>query len=352
MSTQQQRSYKTSNLKENRNENVQSSPREVAIPGVIDDEKASSPFSKQQAKSSPFKAASSTSNLSPPGIVRTNRSGASPGIPPIPQRSPVEDTTSSRASARSVEHQSTDTTPQSAKGYCPVSGAPMLDPRPIMAPSGAPCGPEAGRDYSVCGRTGTVIPALPPMPSASLRNSGRCEAESPPRPAPLPLPTGPRPVATSSSRSASLPRRPQSAQSAAAASAFSQFTSSSAREKPRRKSDGAAKELCYPPHVCSAVRHGRYEDVEAALCAGFPPNYADEYGNTLFHIACQNGKRRVAKLVIKYGCNANAQNLRGHTGLHFLFAYGYAEMAEYFISKGADEYIKNSLGNATRAGIK
>jgi len=48
----------------------------------------------------------------------------------------------------------------------------------------------------------------------------------------------------------------------------------------------------------------------------------------------------------------NAQNMKGNTGLHFLFAYGYPDIAEYFIKKGADEFIINTVGKTAREGIK
>ena len=103
-------------------------------------------------------------------------------------------------------------------------------------------------------------------------------------------------------------------------------------------------------------------------------------GNRLFHVACQNGNKRICKLArdldeavmrlvlvlsswnqaqaIKYGGDMDAQNLKGkqpksreramlfmtqffavqgNTGLHFLFAYGYADIAEYFIEKALHE---------------
>lgn len=48
----------------------------------------------------------------------------------------------------------------------------------------------------------------------------------------------------------------------------------------------------------------------------------------------------------------NAQNKRGNTGLHFLFAYGYSEIAEYFIEKGADPNVQNDSKLACRGGLK
>jgi ankyrin repeat protein len=143
-----------------------------------------------------------------------------------------------------------------------------------------------------------------------------------------------------------LQKRPHSA------AAFTAFSRSASQGVLRRRSDASDKEICYPPFVFSAARHGRFAEVESALLAGFVPNYADAYGNTIFHIACQNGRRRVAKLAVKYGCDMNAQNMKGHTGLHFLFAYGYSDIAEYFIKKGADERIANGSGKTAREGIK
>lgn len=107
-----------------------------------------------------------------------------------------------------------------------------------------------------------------------------------------------------------------------------------------------------PRQVYSAARHGRHKEVEAALEAGFNPDYTDSFGNSLFHVACQNGNKRIAKLAIKYGGDMDGQNLKGNTGLHFLFAYGYADLGEYFISKGADHTIANEMGKTAREGIR
>lgn len=107
-----------------------------------------------------------------------------------------------------------------------------------------------------------------------------------------------------------------------------------------------------PRHVYSSTRHGRHKEVEAALVAGFEPMYKDQFGNTIFHVACQNGHKRVAKLVIKYGGDMDDQNYKGQTGLHFLFAYGFADIGEYFIEKGADESIMNEAGLSAREGIR
>lgn len=78
----------------------------------------------------------------------------------------------------------------------------------------------------------------------------------------------------------------------------------------------------------------------------------DSFGNTLFHVACQNGNKRIAKAAIKYGGHMDAQNGKGNTGLHFLLAYGYPEIAEYFVEKGAREDVPNEMGKTAREGIR
>jgi ankyrin repeat protein len=103
--------------------------------------------------------------------------------------------------------------------------------------------------------------------------------------------------------------------------------------------------------VFSAARHGKTKEVENALQQGFLAHTTDAYGNTLFHVACQNGNKRIAKLAIKNGGRLNAKNNKGNTGIHFLVAFGYQEVAEYFISKGADPSILNMDGKRADEGL-
>lgn len=49
----------------------------------------------------------------------------------------------------------------------------------------------------------------------------------------------------------------------------------------------------------------------------------DEHGNTLLHIACQNGHKRLAKILLRGGADVNLQNMRGQSPLHFCFAFNY-----------------------------
>jgi len=104
--------------------------------------------------------------------------------------------------------------------------------------------------------------------------------------------------------------------------------------------------------IFSQTRHGHHKEVEKALIAGFNPQSEDAFGNSLFHVACQNGNKRIAKLAAKYGADMDAINSKGNTGLHFLFSFGYPDVAEYFIEKGANDQIKNASGMTCREGLK
>ena len=46
------------------------------------------------------------------------------------------------------------------------------------------------------------------------------------------------------------------------------------------------------------------------------------------------------------------QNIRGHTPLHFAYAYGYEELGEYLVKKGgADANIRNVYGLTCFEGL-
>ena len=103
-----------------------------------------------------------------------------------------------------------------------------------------------------------------------------------------------------------------------------------------------------------------------------PVNVRDQYGSTLLIIACQNGNKKIAKLILRRGnlhacmhlllCsvivsisaggNINAMNHKGNTPLHYCFHYGYGDtLGEYIIGKGADPQSKNNAGKITYDGI-
>ena len=104
--------------------------------------------------------------------------------------------------------------------------------------------------------------------------------------------------------------------------------------------------------IFSYARHGRCNDIERLLDRGIPLNVRDEYGNTLLTIACQNGNKKVAKLVLRRGADINIRNHKGNTPLHYCFHYGYGDtLGQYLMSKGANSSIRNNAGRPCWDGI-
>jgi ankyrin repeat protein len=77
----------------------------------------------------------------------------------------------------------------------------------------------------------------------------------------------------------------------------------------------------------------------------------DKFGNTLLHIACQNGNKSISKLLLRNGASINAQNSNGQTPLHYSFAFGFKGLGEYLITKGADDSVLNKDGYTCYEGL-
>lgn len=227
-------------------------------------------------------------------------------------------------------------------------------------PQAPPMGPPPRGATPQSLRLLPLPPLLPPAPSLPLESAiGTGLLPPPPLPPharvlPLPPPPPHGPVGPPEQRGWSRPfsaagLRSSSVGSSVGAPRRRPSSSLAAGHRGRGAAQGVAQE---PTVVLSAARHGRHGDVEAALDAGFDATFADAFGNTLFHVACQNGHKRIAQLALRYGADNNAQNEKGNTGLHFLFSYGYPVIAEYFIEKGANEYLVNDMGKSAREGVR
>jgi hypothetical protein len=103
--------------------------------------------------------------------------------------------------------------------------------------------------------------------------------------------------------------------------------------------------------IFSKARHNKPKDVEELLDQGVSPDARDAFGNTLLIIASQNGHKPIMKLLIKRSCDLNAQNNKGQTPLHFCFAYGYTDLGEWLVSKGANDQIRNMYGLTCYEGL-
>ena len=95
-----------------------------------------------------------------------------------------------------------------------------------------------------------------------------------------------------------------------------------------------------------------YAEVEQALReGGADPGVRDQFGNTILAVATQNNRKRIVKAAVKAGTPLDAQNHQGQTALHFAYAYGYADLAEYLVQKGADQGVANVHGLLPSQGL-
>ena len=95
-----------------------------------------------------------------------------------------------------------------------------------------------------------------------------------------------------------------------------------------------------------------YGEVEALLASGaVSPNARDGRGNTILVVAAQNNRKRAAKAAVRAGVPLDARNAKGNTAMHFALAYGYRDIAEYLVRKGADPTVTNDEGLRPDQGL-
>ena len=100
------------------------------------------------------------------------------------------------------------------------------------------------------------------------------------------------------------------------------------------------------------MRNNRHGDVEDMLSSGaVDPDIRDDRGNTVLAVATQNNRKRIVKAAVRAGVPLDAQNAQGQTAMHFAYAYGYDELAEYLIRKGANPMVTNVHGLRPDEGL-
>ena len=65
----------------------------------------------------------------------------------------------------------------------------------------------------------------------------------------------------------------------------------------------------------------------------FHINKGVEYGNTLMHIAAQNGNMKVGMFLISKGANPDHQNKQGQTPGHFALSYQFYDFASWIFDQ-------------------
>ena len=105
--------------------------------------------------------------------------------------------------------------------------------------------------------------------------------------------------------------------------------------------------------IFQKIRHGRVNEAAAMLSgdgggAGVDPDVKDRFGNTPLIVAAQNNRKRISKMCVKAGVPLDAVNNMGNSALHYCYSYGYFELGEYLVSKGADPRVRNAEGKTPR----
>jgi len=77
----------------------------------------------------------------------------------------------------------------------------------------------------------------------------------------------------------------------------------------------------------------------------------DNFGNSLLHLSCQQGNKRMAKFLLRRGANIKTQNNVGNSVLHHCHIYSHNDLAEYLLSKGADDSLINAQGCTCYEGL-
>lgn len=104
--------------------------------------------------------------------------------------------------------------------------------------------------------------------------------------------------------------------------------------------------------IFDLVRFNKYKDVEKLIKDGCPVDWRDPNGYTPLMVASQNGLKRIVKICMRYNCDMNAQNHRGHTACHLATMYENGDLMEYMVSKGARDDILNEQGKTCHDATK
>jgi len=101
------------------------------------------------------------------------------------------------------------------------------------------------------------------------------------------------------------------------------------------------------------VRWNQTNDVSEILDGGgVSADFREPHnGNTLLHIACQNGHKELIQMLVIRGADVNAQNHHGQTALHFAYTYSFVEIGEWLRKMGADDGLLNESGLCCYEGL-
>jgi adenylate kinase len=125
-----------------------------------------------------------------------------------------------------------------------------------------------------------------------------------------------------------------------------------AAANPVKISWGKGKEKEQTVHSMVRWNQGGLGALKARFVSVQDVNEQDQHGNTVLHIATQNGHLDIVNfLFTQAGIRVNAQNKKGHTPLHMAIQYNYQEVADVLKAHGANPDAENHAGVRAQAGI-
>ncbi|GMH51543.1 hypothetical protein TL16_g01034 [Triparma laevis f. inornata] len=99
-------------------------------------------------------------------------------------------------------------------------------------------------------------------------------------------------------------------------------------------------------------RTGNITDLEFILDRNIVDvDVKDENGNSLLHLCCQQGNKRMVKFMLRRGADIKTQNAAGNSVLHHCHLYSHTDLAAYLLSKGADDSLVNAEGCTCYEGL-
>ena len=101
--------------------------------------------------------------------------------------------------------------------------------------------------------------------------------------------------------------------------------------------------------MCSKA--GNIQGCEDALDQDAFIDCTDDNGNTPLLLAAQQGNKKLIKALMRRGGNIHHQNDSGCTVLHYCHEYNHYELADYLLSKGADDSLLNAEGLTCYEGL-
>jgi ankyrin repeat protein len=100
-----------------------------------------------------------------------------------------------------------------------------------------------------------------------------------------------------------------------------------------------------------AVQRGDLDQIERHLFWGSDINQPDVDGRMPLHVAAEQGRWPVAKLLIKNGADINASDRNGHSPVYVALMAGRTQVVRHMVKMGALIEPDELLAEATRNGV-